>query len=60
MPFVTVCMPFNVNSPQADQASEGVRALTQSTYKRVDEHAAAIQRLTLVGALKGRLGLGRW
>eukprot|EP00983_Pelagomonas_calceolata_P048242 1140975-Pelagomonas_calceolata.AAC.1 len=32
---------------QAESASEGVRALTQSTGKRVDEHAAAIQRLTL-------------
>lgn len=36
---------------QVDSATEGVRALTQSTGKRVDEHAAAIQRLTLVGAM---------
>jgi hypothetical protein len=32
----------------AEHASEGVRALTQSTSQRVDEHASAIQRLTLV------------
>lgn len=33
---------------QTEHASEGVRALTQSTYKRVDEHASAIQKLTIV------------
>jgi hypothetical protein len=44
---------------QADHASEGVRALTQSTYKRVDEHASAIQRLTLVGGgVKGGVSTG--
>ena len=32
---------------QADHSSEGVRTLTNTTYKRVDEHASAIQRLTL-------------
>eukprot|EP00967_Tisochrysis_lutea_P118533 scaffold192678_cov16-Tisochrysis_lutea.AAC.1 len=39
-----VCMCTQM---RAESASEGVRALTQSTGKRVDEHAAAIQRLTL-------------
>lgn len=40
----------------AEHASEGVRGLTQSTYKRVDEHASAIQRLTLVGVCWGGHG----
>ena len=35
----------------AERSSEGVRQLTSSTYKRVDEHASAIQRLTLVRAV---------
>lgn len=33
---------------QVEGNSEGVRCLSSSTYKRVDEHASAIQRLTLV------------
>ncbi|MEW5304185.1 MAG: hypothetical protein WDW36_006815 [Sanguina aurantia] len=32
---------------QVEGNSEGVRCLSSSTYKRVDEHASAIQRLTL-------------
>eukprot|EP00798_Chlamydomonas_sp_ICE-L_P016295 gene16295-22483_t len=32
---------------QCDHNSEGVRTVTNNTYKRVDEHASAIQRLTL-------------
>ena len=39
---------------QTDAASEGIKGLTSSTYKRVDEHASAIQRLTLVGRGGGR------
>ena len=39
--------PHHVHN-QADASSEGIRALTSTTYKRVDEHASAIQKLTLV------------
>lgn len=49
--FTLTCTQKCVTYPpitQTESASEGVRALTQSTGKRVDEHAAAIQRLTLV------------
>ena len=35
---------------QADECVDGIKSLTNSTYKRVDEHASAIQRLTLVRA----------
>ena len=35
----------------AERSSEGVRQLTSSTYKRVDEHASAIQRLSLVSCI---------
>jgi hypothetical protein len=38
----------------AERSSEGVRQLTSSTYKRVDEHASAIQRLTLVRCTPAR------
>ena len=39
---------------QGESASEAIRGLTTSTYKRVDEHASAIQKLTLVGgAVRG-------
>ncbi len=41
---------------QADHASEGVRTLTQTTYRRVDEHAGAIQKLTLVSGGDGVVG----
>ncbi|GAX79996.1 hypothetical protein CEUSTIGMA_g7436.t1 [Chlamydomonas eustigma] len=32
---------------QSDASAEGIRVLTNTTYKRVDEHASAIQKLTL-------------
>lgn len=35
---------------QADANAEGLRALTGGSFKRLDEHASAIQRLTLVSA----------
>ena len=38
---------------QADASTEGIKALTNTTYKRVDEHASAIQKLTLVRADRG-------
>lgn len=33
---------------QVGRHTEGLRTITNSTYKQVEEHAAAIQRLTLV------------
>jgi hypothetical protein len=35
---------------QVARNSDGVRSLTSATYRRVDEHAAAIERLSCVSA----------
>jgi hypothetical protein len=43
---------------QTDLAAEGLRALSASTHKRADEHASAIQRLTLVRSPRGEAGAG--
>lgn len=36
---------------QADANAEGLRTLTGGTFKRLDEHASAIQKLTLVSCV---------
>jgi hypothetical protein len=42
---------LDVLQGQVAANTEGVRTLTSTTYKRVDEHASAIQRLTAVSYL---------
>lgn len=45
---------------QQDITSEGLRSLSGTAMKRADEHASAIQRLTLVGGAQGRAGQWGW
>jgi uncharacterized protein Yka (UPF0111/DUF47 family) len=39
---------LDATQSQVASCCDAVRALTQTTYRRVDEHASAIQRLTAV------------
>lgn len=45
---------LDATQSQVASCCDAVRALTQTTYRRVDEHASAIQRLTAVGVCGAR------
>jgi hypothetical protein len=58
-PLETAFPPLCFSIRQVAANSDGVASLTSATFKRVDEHASAIQRLATVRKQRGRWGLRR-
>lgn len=46
-------------SRQVDASAEGLRTLTGGAFKRLDEHASAIQKLSMVRSPRSKLRQGR-